>query len=128
MCCTLFALTLCSIVTAGLPRQSSDSRAWYITTWSMRRVDDDVLTAAPVAKGAHVAALQSSLRVDKGGGVPGRTMADWLIDVGIDQPRTDRAASDRVPLLFPAPQKSCIQPQLQHSGRQAVQFVRVTDR
>ena len=63
-------------------------------------MDDDVLTAAPVAKGAHVAALQSSLRVDKGGGVPGRTMADWLIDVGIDQPRTDRAASDRVPLFF----------------------------
>ncbi len=43
--------------------------------------------------------LQSSLRVDKGGGVPGRTMAEWLIDVGIDQPRTDRAATERVLLL-----------------------------
>jgi hypothetical protein len=45
-----------------------------------------------------VPAPQSSLRVDKGGGVPGRTMAEWLVDVGIDQPRTDRAATERVPL------------------------------
>jgi hypothetical protein len=52
-----------------------------------------------------MAALQSSLRVDKGGGVPGRTMADWLIDVGIDQPRTDRGATERV-LLSHAPGSS----------------------
>ncbi len=30
---------------------------------------------------------QSSVRVDKGHGVPGRTMAEWLVDAGFDAAR-----------------------------------------
>ena len=41
--------------------------------------------------------------------MPGRTMADWLIDVGIDQPRTDRGATERV-LLSHAPGSSTSAP------------------
>ena len=31
--------------------------------------------------------LQCSVRVDKGGGVPGRTMAEWLVAIGLETPR-----------------------------------------
>lgn len=33
---------------------------------------------------------KASLRVDKGGGVPGPTMGDWLVDAGLDNPRAPR--------------------------------------
>lgn len=33
---------------------------------------------------------KASLRVDKGGGVPGRTIGDWLIDAGLDTPKAAR--------------------------------------
>ena len=40
--------------------------------------------------------MQSSLRIDKGGGVPGRTMGDWLVEAGIDEAK---AARPRAPTL-----------------------------
>lgn len=36
-----------------------------------------------------VAVPQCSVRVDKGGGVPGRTMADWLVGSGLEAPREE---------------------------------------
>ena len=33
---------------------------------------------------------KASLRVDKGGGVPGPTMGDWLVDAGLDNPKAPR--------------------------------------
>ncbi|KAK9863053.1 hypothetical protein WJX84_000545 [Apatococcus fuscideae] len=39
---------------------------------------------------------KSSLRIDKGGGVPGRTMGDWLVEAGIDEAK---AARPRAPTL-----------------------------
>lgn len=36
------------------------------------------------------------MRVDKGSGVPGRTMAEWLIEKGIDQPKADRPPGEKV--------------------------------
>ena len=38
-------------------------------------------------------AVQSSVRVDKGSGVPGRTMAEWLVDAGFDAARVRDSSS-----------------------------------